>query len=53
MPPGGNIEEMLKEHERRIQNAVRKARLDKTRSKNDLDDNGQTELLLYHARNGR
>ncbi|XP_077249710.1 putative serine/threonine-protein kinase At1g09600 [Tasmannia lanceolata] len=26
LPPGGNIEEMLKEHERQIQQAVRKAR---------------------------
>lgn len=29
MPPGGNIEDMLKEHERHIQEAVRKARLSK------------------------
>ncbi|KAL3515751.1 hypothetical protein ACH5RR_022653 [Cinchona calisaya] len=29
LPPGGNIEEMLKEHEKRIQHAVRKARIDK------------------------
>ncbi|XP_066358705.1 probable serine/threonine-protein kinase At1g09600 isoform X1 [Miscanthus floridulus] len=29
MPPGGNIDEMLKEHERHIQEAVRKARLSK------------------------
>jgi hypothetical protein len=29
MPPGGNIEDMLKEHERHIQEAVRKARLGK------------------------
>ncbi|CAN6349205.1 unnamed protein product [Urochloa humidicola] len=27
MPPGGNMEDMLKEHERHIQEAVRKARL--------------------------
>ncbi|XP_022725567.1 probable serine/threonine-protein kinase At1g09600 isoform X2 [Durio zibethinus] len=53
MPPGGNLEEMLKEHERQIQSAVRKARLDKTKAKNDIDDNGLTESLLYHARNGR
>ena len=53
MPPGGDLEEMLKEHERRIQSAVRKARLDKTKAKNDFDDNGLTESLLYHARNGR
>uniref|UniRef100_A0A453K5K0 Uncharacterized protein n=1 Tax=Aegilops tauschii subsp. strangulata TaxID=200361 RepID=A0A453K5K0_AEGTS len=30
VPPGGNIEDMLKEHERHIQEAVRKARLGKT-----------------------
>ncbi|XWS40414.1 hypothetical protein CRYUN_Cryun18bG0139100 [Craigia yunnanensis] len=53
VPPGGNLEEMLKEHERRIQNAVRKACLDKTKAKNNFEDNGQTESLLYHARNGR
>ncbi|KAJ1265182.1 hypothetical protein BS78_08G060000 [Paspalum vaginatum] len=29
MPPGGNMEDMLKEHERQIQEAVRKARLGK------------------------
>ncbi|KAJ9676155.1 hypothetical protein PVL29_024919 [Vitis rotundifolia] len=33
MPPGGNIEEMLKDHERQIQEAVRKARIDKTQQK--------------------
>ncbi|CAM8943954.1 unnamed protein product [Rhodiola kirilowii] len=32
MPPGGNLEDMLKEHERQIQQAVRKARVDKNRS---------------------
>lgn len=32
MPPGGNLDDMLREHERQIQQAVRKARLDKTRS---------------------
>ncbi|XVF30161.1 hypothetical protein REPUB_Repub16aG0033200 [Reevesia pubescens] len=30
MPPGGNIDDMLKEHERQIQLAVRKARLEKS-----------------------
>ncbi|KAL5205917.1 hypothetical protein ABZP36_034126 [Zizania latifolia] len=29
MPPGGNMEDMLKEHERHIQEAVRKARVSK------------------------
>ncbi|KAL3366287.1 hypothetical protein AABB24_011113 [Solanum stoloniferum] len=31
MPQGGSMEDMLKEHERQIQEAVRKARQDKTR----------------------
>ncbi|CAL9763423.1 unnamed protein product [Musa acuminata subsp. burmannicoides] len=35
MPPGGNIEDMFKEHERQIQEAVRKARLDKVKNKNN------------------
>lgn len=46
MPRGGNLEELLKEHERRIQNAVRRARLNKTKAKINFDDNGQTESLL-------
>ncbi|XP_065007331.1 probable serine/threonine-protein kinase At1g54610 isoform X1 [Musa acuminata AAA Group] len=33
MPPGGNIEDMLKEHERQIQQAVRKSRIDKVKTK--------------------
>ncbi|OWM67518.1 hypothetical protein CDL15_Pgr028381 [Punica granatum] len=32
VPPGGNMEDMLKEHERQIQQAVRNARLDKNRT---------------------
>ncbi|KAK8931211.1 putative serine/threonine-protein kinase [Platanthera zijinensis] len=36
MPPGGNIEELLKEHERQIQQAVRKARLDKVKTKKNF-----------------
>jgi cyclin-dependent kinase 12/13 len=51
MPPGGNLEEMLKEHERKIQNAVRKARLDKT--KKTESKSGQTESLLHSGRNVR
>ncbi|KAK6937991.1 Protein kinase domain [Dillenia turbinata] len=39
MPPGGNLDDMLKEHERQIQQAVRKARLDKARSKKETDWN--------------
>lgn len=37
MPPGGNIEDILKEHERQIQEAVRKARLEKSGTKGKLD----------------
>lgn len=33
MPAAGNMEEMLKEHERHIQEAVRKARIDKVHRK--------------------
>ncbi|CAK9150227.1 unnamed protein product [Ilex paraguariensis] len=42
MPPGGNMEDMLKEHERQIQEAVRKARLDKARTKKNCYDYGQS-----------
>lgn len=52
LPPGGNIEEMLKEHEKQIQHAVRKARLDKTKTKKMHGDNGQSESLLHYG-NGR
>ncbi|XP_075649012.1 putative serine/threonine-protein kinase At1g09600 isoform X1 [Castanea sativa] len=53
MPLGGNLDEMLKEHERQIQQAVRKARLDKTKSKKTSSENGQTESLLYAGSNGK
>ncbi|XP_023916907.1 probable serine/threonine-protein kinase At1g09600 [Quercus suber] len=53
MPLGGNLDEMLKEHERQIQHAVRKARLDKTKSKKTSSENGQTESLLYAGSNGK
>lgn len=53
LPQGGNIEEMLKEHEKRIQHAVRKARIDKAKSKEKYRDNGQTEFLLPYRINGR
>ncbi|KAL4318737.1 hypothetical protein GQ457_18G020610 [Hibiscus cannabinus] len=43
---GVNLEEMLKEHERRIHNAFRRARSEKRKSKTNFDDNGQTESLL-------
>ncbi|KAI8015253.1 putative serine/threonine-protein kinase [Camellia lanceoleosa] len=41
VPPGGNMEDMLKEHERQIQEAVRKARIDKTRPKKNYYYHGQ------------
>ncbi|KAJ4914991.1 putative serine/threonine-protein kinase [Raphanus sativus] len=47
---GGNLDEMLKEHERQIQAAVRKARVDKKTTNRD-DDHGQTQAFL--AANGR
>ncbi|PPS14258.1 hypothetical protein GOBAR_AA06328 [Gossypium barbadense] len=52
---GRNLEEMLKEHERRMQNAVRKAHLDKTKTlaRNSVDNNRQTKSLLCVAVNGR
>ncbi|XP_078433358.1 putative serine/threonine-protein kinase At1g54610 isoform X2 [Wolffia australiana] len=49
MPPGINMEDMLKEHERQIQQAVRKARLDKAKTKKGFGEKGQLESLL----NGR
>ncbi|XP_044422789.1 uncharacterized protein [Triticum aestivum] len=51
MPPGVNMEEILKEHERQIQQAVRRARLDKGKGKHAERD--QSESLLYAAHNGR
>ncbi|XP_011006181.1 PREDICTED: probable serine/threonine-protein kinase At1g54610 isoform X2 [Populus euphratica] len=41
MPPGGNMEEILKEHDRQIQQAVRKARLEKSGTRDNLDGYGQ------------
>ncbi|XP_024930919.3 probable serine/threonine-protein kinase At1g54610 [Ziziphus jujuba] len=38
VPLGGNLEDMLKEHERQIQQAVRKARLDKARTNKNMDN---------------
>ncbi|KAK1310054.1 putative serine/threonine-protein kinase [Acorus calamus] len=52
MPVGGNIEEMLNEHEKQIQAAVRKARLDKAKTKKNYGENGQFEALLVQGRNG-
>ncbi|GMP39460.1 hypothetical protein CsSME_00010283 [Camellia sinensis var. sinensis] len=49
LPSGGNIEEMLKEHERKIQLAVRKAHLDSVKTKKMYGDNGQTHSLLHYG----
>ena len=45
MPQGGNIEEMLKEHERQIQRAMRKACLEK-----NTIEGGRSQSLLHHRR---
>ncbi|KAK6121263.1 hypothetical protein DH2020_044966 [Rehmannia glutinosa] len=52
LPPGGSVEEMLKEHEKQIQIAVRKAR-DKNKTRKGQFDNGQTDSLLGYVNNGR
>lgn len=51
VPPGGDIEEMLKEHEKQIQQAVRKAQVDRTKRKN-LGEKSQFEALLFPGKNG-
>ncbi|XP_044462442.1 probable serine/threonine-protein kinase At1g09600 isoform X2 [Mangifera indica] len=53
MPPGEKLEEMLREHERQIQKAVRKARVDKTKTQKTYSDNVQTESLLHNGRDDR
>ncbi|KAL8144362.1 hypothetical protein V2J09_017394 [Rumex salicifolius] len=45
MPPGGNIDDMLKEHERQIQQAVRKSRA------RNVNNSGQSQGNNYHGRN--
>jgi hypothetical protein len=52
MPPGVNMEEILREHERQIQQAVRRARLDKGKGKHNVERD-QSEALLYTAGNVR
>ncbi|KAL0454495.1 UNVERIFIED_CONTAM: putative serine/threonine-protein kinase [Sesamum latifolium] len=52
LPPGGSVEEMLKEHEKQIQIAVRKARIDKIKTRKGYGDNGQTDSLLGYVNNG-
>lgn len=48
LPTGGNMDEMLREREKQIQQAVRKARFDKTKAKKANGENAQTESLLHH-----
>lgn len=50
MPPGGNMEDILKEHERQIQHAVRKARLEKSGTNNNGIVVGQPN---HYGRYGR
>ncbi|KAG6517344.1 probable serine/threonine-protein kinase At1g54610 [Zingiber officinale] len=52
MPPRGNIDEILKEHERQIQQAVRRARHDRAKPRK-YGERAQFEALLYASRNGR
>jgi hypothetical protein len=52
LPPEDDLEEILKEHERQIQQAVRKARLAKENKKADIE-NGQTESLFHQVRSGK
>lgn len=52
MPHGGNMEEILKEHERQIQQAVRRARMDKATGKRD-GERDQSEALLCSTQAGR
>lgn len=52
LPHGGSVEEMLKEHEKQIQIAVRKAR-EKNNTRKGHADNGQTDSLLGYVSNGR
>lgn len=51
LPPGGNLDEMLKEHERQIQQAVRRARYDRVKTKNG--ETGLSDALLFSSINGR
>lgn len=50
VPTGGNLEDLLKEHERQIQQAVRKSRMEKARNKND--DSVEVQLTNSKVRNG-
>lgn len=47
---GGDIDEILRAHERQIQQAVRKANLDKVKNKKVYIEQAQSESLLHHSR---
>ncbi|CAK8530121.1 unnamed protein product [Lathyrus sativus] len=53
LPPEANIDEILKEHERQIQQAVRKARLVKDKNKKGASEIGQSETLVHQMRYGK
>ncbi|XP_068651746.1 probable serine/threonine-protein kinase At1g54610 [Aristolochia californica] len=46
-PAGENIDEMLREHERQIQQAVRKARFDKVKTKKSFGEKTHSQSLLH------
>ncbi|KAL5982873.1 hypothetical protein ACLOJK_016951 [Asimina triloba] len=53
LPASEDLDEMLKEHERQIQEAVRKARVDKTNPKKSYHAaKAQSEALLHSGSNG-
>uniref|UniRef100_A0A0E0CM24 [RNA-polymerase]-subunit kinase n=1 Tax=Oryza meridionalis TaxID=40149 RepID=A0A0E0CM24_9ORYZ len=47
VPPGGNMEDMLREHERQIQQAVRKARVDKERTNHNSNSSSSNNRQYY------
>jgi hypothetical protein len=48
VPPGGNMEDMLREHERQIQQAVRKARVDKERTNHHGNSSSSNNNRQYY-----
>ncbi|KAJ8629477.1 hypothetical protein MRB53_022800 [Persea americana] len=52
VPPGGDIDDMLKEHEKQIQQAVRKAQVDRSKRKKNCSEKSQFEAPLVPGRNG-
>ncbi|KAL8139277.1 LOW QUALITY PROTEIN: hypothetical protein V2J09_005298, partial [Rumex salicifolius] len=54
-PTSGNMDEMLREHEKQVTQAVRKSRFDKPKPKpkKAYGDSGQMESLLHHGTKAR